>query len=226
MSKQSSNRRPRRDLVAPFGDLEFDQLLPRMWREKSEVHFTPVDVARRAAALLVDRPGARVLDVGAAVGKFCLVGASATPDAYFVGVERRKHLVRVAETLARKLALTNVTFTCGDAVEVDWSQFDAFYLFNPFAEHLPGAVYILDDTIALDPEYFLFYIHFVRARLAEARLGTRVVAYHGFGASPPPGYVLRSDEQIGTDRLELWVKTAEARARRPTGDPLRQETSC
>jgi hypothetical protein len=184
-------------------------------REKSELHFTPVEVARRAAELLADGPNTRILDVGSAVGKFCIVGAVTVPEAHFIGVERRRHLVSVAARLARRLELANVTFACIDAIEIDWSHFDAFYLFNPFAEHLPN-VPSLDETIELDPEYFLFYVRFVRQRLAEARIGTRVVAYHGFGGDPPPGYMLLADEPAGTDRLELWLKTRPTRGRRPS----------
>jgi len=184
-------------------------LLPREWSSKSEVHFTPVDVARRATELLVDHPGARVLDVGAGVGKFCIVGACTAPQALFVGIERRRHLVLVANQLARELEVANVLFAYGDMVEVNWSTFDAFYLYNPFAEQLRRGrtgPYILDETLELDPANFLFYLQFVRDRLAEARAGTRVVTYHGFGAPPPPGYVLEANEKVGSDCLELWVK--------------------
>jgi len=191
----------------PDRNEEFDRLLPVSWRPKSEVHFTPVDVARRAAELVVPHPTARVLDVGAAVGKFCLVAGAAHPRAEFVGIEQRAHLVEVARELARRLTVPNVSFVHGDATELDWSRYDAFYFFNPFAEHLQRV--ILDDTIELDRGYFVFYVDFVRQRLAEARIGTRVVTYHGFGAAPPAGYALVVDEPAGSDRLLLWVKTEE-----------------
>lgn len=196
-----------------LGDGEFDRLLPVSVRGASAVHFTPIGVAQRAVQMLVDRPCFWVLDVGSAVGKFCLTGAAQVPDARFVGIERRRHLVRVANGLARRLELPNATFIYGDAVEVNWTVFDGFYFFNPFAEHLRGATPALDSTIELDPAYFLHYVEFVRERLAEARLGTRVVTYHGFGAAPPSGYTRFGCEEIGTDFLELWIKTT-ASARR------------
>ena len=58
---------------------------------------------------------------------------------------------------------------------------------------------------------------FVRQRLAQARSGTRVVTYHGFGAEPPEGYVLKADEACGSDRLQLWVKAYSVQ-RRPGTD--------
>jgi hypothetical protein len=195
-------------------DREFDRLLPESLRGKAEVHFTPVEVARRAAQLLVDRPCAWILDVGSAVGKFCLTGAELVPDAMFVGIERRRYLVQVANALADRLGLRNATFVHGDAVQLDWSVFDGFYLFNPFAEHLRDTTPALDATIELDPAFFLHYVRFVRARLAEARIGTRVVTYHGFGAPPPSGYTRFGCEEIGTGDLELWVRTAAPAQRR------------
>jgi hypothetical protein len=196
-----------RGVSAPL-DREFDRLLPDSLRNKAEVHFTPIAVARRAVQLLVDRPDAWILDVGSAVGKFCLTGAAEAPGAMFVGIERRRYLVHVANALAKQLALRNATFIHGDAAHLDWSVFDGFYLFNPFAEHLRDGTPALDRTIELDPAFYVHYVHFVRARLAEARVGTRVVTYHGFGAPPPSGYARFGCEEIGTGELELWVRTS------------------
>jgi hypothetical protein len=180
-------------MVNRLDDLEFDGLLPTTWREASEMNYTPVDVARRAADLLVDAPGRWILDVGAGVGKFCLVAAARARGAMFVGIESRRYLVRVANSLARRLDLMNVAFLHGDAAGADWAAFDGFYLFNPFVD--------------LGFAGFRACVRLVRERLATARLGTRVVTYHGFGAPPPAGYALFHQELIGTGPLELWVKT-------------------
>jgi hypothetical protein len=205
-------------------DRDFDWLLPDDLQVHAEHHFTPVGVARRAARLLVDKPGACILDVGAAVGKFCIVGAEHT-DGVFVGVEQRPRLARVATAIASALGLPNVTFHHADLVEIDWTPFDGIYLFNPFAEHLPQFRDPIDRSIDLCPALYRFYVHFVLERLAEAKTGTRVVTYHGFGAPPPKGYVLKADEACGTGRLALWIKEAVVQRRRRTGnttvdDPL------
>ena len=44
--------------------------------------------------------------------------------------------------------------------------------------------------------------------IARAPEGTRVVTYHGLGATLAPDYRLVSVEEAGTDVLELWVKRA------------------
>ena len=188
-------------------DAAFDELLPISLQLKSSVHFTPIDVARHAARLLAPRAGMSVLDVGAGVGKFCLAGALALPRVSFVGAEWRPHLVSFARRIASEARQANARFVAVDALDLDWSQYDAFYLYNPFAEQLFDAELALDRTIDLDAINFVRYVTAVRQRLARARLGTRVVTYHGYGAPIPPGYELMCADAIGTDRVELWVKT-------------------
>jgi SAM-dependent methyltransferase len=187
-------------------DEAFDEQLPLGLQIKAPLHFTPLEVARCAAELLAPTPGMAVLDVGAGAGKLCLAAALAVPTATFVGVELRGHLVQIATRLAARLELQNVRFVHGDALDLDWSQFDSFYLYNPFAEQLSGSAFVLDGSIELDPGNFVQYVAGVRERLASARVGTRVVTYHGFGAPPPPGYDLDRKELVGSGRLELWIK--------------------
>jgi SAM-dependent methyltransferase len=190
-----------------FDDAAFDEQLPVSLQVKSSTHFTPVEVARHAARLLAPSPGMTVLDVGAGAGKFCLAAAFAAPCARFVGVERRPHLVEIATRLARAWGIANAWFIRGDALDLDWSQYDAFYFYNPFAEQLFEHAFVLDHTIDFDPANFILYVTAVRQRLALARPGTRLVTYHGYGAPPPLGYEREREDAIGPDRVELWVKT-------------------
>jgi SAM-dependent methyltransferase len=188
-------------------DDAFDKQLPLGLQVKSSMHFTPVEVARCAAPLLAPEPGMSVLDVGAGAGKFCIAAALTVPTAMFVGVELRGHLVQIASRLATRLGLQNVRFVHSDALDFDWSQFDSFYLYNPFAEQLFETAFVLDQTIDLDPINFVLYVMGVRKRLAHARIGTRVVTYHGFGAPPPFGYELARQVPALSDHVELWMKT-------------------
>lgn len=184
----------------------FDDQLPRRMRMKSAIHFTPVSVARCAARLLVHRSGMRILDVGSGPGKFCVVAAREAPTATFVGVELRRHLVRAANKLAARIGVTNVSFVQGDAMDVDWAEYDGFYFYNPFAEQLHEEAFLLDRSLTFDPTKFREYVEGAQRRLASAAIGTRVVTYHTFGAPAPPGYDLVTSHAIGTDRLELWIK--------------------
>jgi methyltransferase family protein len=191
-------------------DRSFDDQLPMRLRLHSPMHFTPVAVARHAARLLAPCAGMVVLDVGAGAGKFCVTAAREVPAAMFVGVEWRPHLAHVAMRIARHCELANVRFVIADAFDLDWSTYDAFYFFNPFAEQCDSA-FVLDQTVELDAGNFALFASETQRRLAGARSGTRIVTYHGFGASPPLGYELATEDQVGSDRLELWIKTQTAR---------------
>src|SRR4051794_18508227 len=133
-------------------DRAWDQLYPAWVRELSHYHWTPVSVARRAAEWLATDAKTRILDVGSGAGKFCAGGALTSP-AVFTGVEQRPHLVEIARQVARTSCIKRCTFVQGNARDLDWNEFDAFYLYNPFAEHLPGYPSI-DDAIERTPERF------------------------------------------------------------------------
>ena len=189
-----------------WDDDTFDDQLPAHLHTKSSVHFTPVAVAQFAVRLLAPTPGTRVLDVGSGAGKFCLVAAQAQPATRFVGVEYRERLVTVAAELAARNGLANVEFVHADAFNLDWADFDAFYFFNPFGEQLHHGYWFLDLTIEFCPANYVKWVSAVRERLGQARIGTRVVTYHGFGGPAPMGYAMISEHTYGSDRLELWVK--------------------
>jgi hypothetical protein len=176
----------------PVDDAGFDRVYPADVRHLSHVHWTPVAVATLAARFLVGAPGARVLDVGAGAGKLCLIGALVTAGT-FHGVEQRATLVEAARAAARLLHAPRTCFEHGDVLDVAWSGFDAFYLYNPFADRLDA---------------FDASVRAVQARLDAARPGTRVATYHGFGGAMPPGYRRGFAGEGELAGLELWTRTA------------------
>jgi len=199
----------RGDLDYGEDDELFDDQLPRRMRAKAPVYFTPVEVARVAARLLAPRRGMRVLDVGSGAGKFSIVAAHMVPGSTFFGVEHRSHLVDVANDLAARARVTNVHFIHADAMAIDWTPYDAFYLFNPFAEFLHERSLAFDGTVDLEPTRFHTCVADTRQRLSAAPLGTRVVTYHGFGAPIPLGYDIVETHPSGSDHLDLLVKTRD-----------------
>ena len=190
-------------------DSAFDELVQPELRHLSYAHWTPVEVAIRATALLSPTPRMRVLDVGAGVGKFCAVGALSS-NAVWCGVEQHEELVNAARRLTRALGVANRTlFLHGDALAIDWSDFDALYLYNPF--ELP----LFSHTVTAQ-EHALSYkvqVAGVQERLAKLRGGTRVLTFHGFGGVMPATYELAYHERVpvvGLD-LVLWVQHAHRR---------------
>ena len=191
-------------------DRAFDRLFPGEVRERSSVHWTPVSVALKAAAWLIPEPGMRVLDVGSGPGKVCCIGAVVQGGTWH-GVERDASLVDVARATARLLSIEqSATFCSGEMDTVNWSAFDAFYLYNPFAAILFGPApfdskvrwRMLTEQIARTEEL-----------LAALPQGTRVVTYEGFGGAMPDGYTASEVERFGDTQLSLWIKQRSRRRR-------------
>lgn len=202
-------KRSRKDHAAATSlDRAFDELVPSEWRHLSQVHWTPVEVAARVAALLCPGPDTRVLDVGSGIGKLCSVGALSEVGIW-CGVEQHGPLVDAAKRIARQLGVAGRTeFLHRDAFAIDWHGFDAFYLFNPFEYPLTSAG-VSPESIDCDSQ-----VAHVRERLSALRRGTRVVTLHGIGGAMPRSFNLVYHERVpphGLD-LALWVKTASAGA--------------
>ena len=198
--------------VTSAKDEKFDLIYPQQIQKLSSLFWTPVAVAAEAAKLLVTdwacraeglaKAGTRVLDIGCGPGKFCLVGASLT-DGRFTGVEQRSDLVVAARQAADDLGLTNVEFIHGNVLEVDFAEYDAFYLFNPFEENMHSG-HTIDNAVSLSPALFKKYTSHVARQLGSRPIGTHVVTYAGYADDIPACYYCES-ASFGDD-LKLWVK--------------------
>ncbi len=182
----------------------FDLIFPPDVRRLSSFHWSPIQLAMRAAELAVDEPGTRVLDVGAGVGKFCLIGSFVTEGIFF-GIEQRQSLVNTARDIANRYKIPRVHFDHGNMIHFDWHPFDCIYLYNPFSENLDKSTKI-DDSCALSVDLYVKYIRAVQTKLTELARGTRVVTLNGFGGDLPPSYQLIHKEGSDSLPLELWIK--------------------
>ena len=192
----------------PVEDPAFDQLYPEHVRRLSPVHWTPVAVALRAAALLAPEAGMRVLDVGAGPGKLCCVGALAYGGIWH-GIELNPTLVAAATATAKWLEIDHCTsFHAGDMQELDWDRFDSLYFYNPFETLLFGG------GRADSAGWAVFADQVARAeqRLSELSAGTRVVTFHGFGGEMPSSFALTFREAIGDGELALWIQQPRSRS--------------
>lgn len=191
------------ELEETLDDPRFDGIYPAVIRSISSTYWTPVAVARRAAKLLVTRPGHRILDIGCGPAKFCIVGATTT-EGLFTGVERRKHLAALARRVVSEHGIRNVKIIHGNVTELRFEDFDGFYLFNPFEENLvrPQAP---SASIARSWERYERYTLHVARQLERVQVETRVVTYGGLCHEVPGCYECKYSAFDGL--LKLWIKT-------------------
>ncbi|MBS2026632.1 MAG: class I SAM-dependent methyltransferase [Deltaproteobacteria bacterium] len=189
-------------------DWAFERLLPPSVQAKSEIYWTPVAVIRKAMEMLAPQPPRYVLDVGSGPGKFCIL-ASLMLDAQFVGIERKRRLVTIAQHAAREVNASRTRFICGNALNHDWSGFDVIYFYNPFQE------LSWEDPSRAEDGYELYqrYALAAKRKLATLAVGTRVLLYHGLGCEMPDGYSYVKAHSFGLGHLELWIRTGELDAR-------------
>lgn len=195
----------------PVQDRVFDQLFPEPVRRVSSRFWTPINVARKAAKILASGTGP-VLDVGAGVGKFCLVGALTT-EGEFHGLEHREELVLIANAVIEALGLSHRAHVFHGTLDtVDWSRYASFYFCNPFEENMFAEDKRYDDRVVLSKTRFQEDTARVEQELDRACVGTRLVTFHGLGARVPATYEPLIEETRGNPLLRAWVKRVEGSA--------------
>ena len=204
MSEDLSRRDRRRVCPAANLDQEFDRLVPDELRHLSSMHWTPVRVAARAAALLCATRGTRVLDIGSGIGKLCSIGALSALGTW-TGVEQHAPLVASAMELASLLGVASRTrFVAADAFSIDWTEYDALYLYNPFE--------LSPFDGGANPSQAV-QIARVQQRLEALPSCTRVVTLNGFGGVMPASFELLHHERVASVGLDLalWIQSSNGR---------------
>lgn len=186
-----------------IGNEQFDTVFPESLRVFSDFHYTPVEVALKAAAFLAEKPATRILDIGSGAGKFCLIGA-AVSSAHFTGVEQRGALNDVAASIAKQYCLGNTRFIHANITEIQFTGFDAFYLFNPFWENIVQSEPV-DTSIRLNKSLYYAYTGFVKNQLDAMPSGTRLATFFSYGFEIPDSYNHLFSAFDG--KLKLWVRS-------------------
>jgi SAM-dependent methyltransferase len=183
-------------------DQLFNTLYPMRIKKLSERHWTPVEVAKLAADYLVDQPKCKVLDIGSGVGKFCLIGAASTKGRFY-GVEQRKELVKLSQKIAKTHHINNVDFLHSNITDISFSNYDAFYFYNPFYENIDDSL-LIDTKIVIEEKLYFKYSEYVENQLKKTPVGTRLVTYWSKWIEIPEGFDL---EFTGYDgKLNFWEK--------------------
>lgn len=189
-------------IIIELTDTSFNELLPGYLKFAARLYFTPIEVAKKAAEWLTENNEKRILDIGSGVGKFCIAAASHV-DSHFYGVEYRKSLVQLGKHIAKHYQLNNVTLLNANILDIDFSNYDGFYIFNPFYENLEKTKR-LNDEVKLKAELYQVFLKYTDDQLNKAKVGTKLVTYHGNNFEVPNSYVKINDAFNGD--LKLWVK--------------------
>ena len=184
-------------------DCQFNEIYPPSIQLLAQRHWTPLDVAIKAADFLAAENNVSILDIGSGVGKFCLAAANHKPKAFFTGVEQRLSLIRHAETAKERLQLDNAWFINGNFTQIDFRNYDHFYFFNAFYENLEGTVKI-DNSIDYSGELYNYYSRYLYKQLQQKPSGTRLAAFHSLEDEMPPEYHVVGVEMDGL--LKFWIK--------------------
>lgn len=183
-------------------DNDFNSIYSEKIRMLAQKHWTEVSVAKAASEFLVDRPGTKVMDIGSGVGKFCLIGAANTKG-HFTGVEQRLQLVRISRELSSSFHIHNVKFIHDNITSIKFSDYDAFYFYNPFYENLDFHNRI-DDTVQLNAQIYDAYSLYVVEQFSSLRSGTRLVTYCTSRNIVPSSFKLL--DSLRGEKLNFWEK--------------------
>ena len=187
-----------------LSDEDFDLIFSPEVRSHSQVHWTPIAVAKKAAEVLQEMKVEKILDVGSGCGKFCLL-TSILSEMQVTGVEQRDFLSLAAKKAKNSFRLNNLNFINGSAFDLSWKEFDCVYFFNPFYEQKTPERRMKNDQPMSESLFNTFY-QMTLARLREQKKGSKVMTYHGLGGALPNEYSLLYHKSIGTDFLKIWIK--------------------
>jgi hypothetical protein len=194
----------------------FDRFLAYQHRIVSCQHWTPLVVALRVAEWLNELKVRMVVDIGSGAGKFCVAAALAT-ECSFVGIEQRPRLVKAASELAEIFGVDQrVRFVQGALSQGVVPDADAYYLYNPFGENLFGSEDWLDEDVELGKERYERDIALMERLLEQARIGTYLIKYNGFGGMVPASYDVVHTDFCLPNLLRMWQKTRPSTAHQNT----------
>jgi SAM-dependent methyltransferase len=186
-------------------DAVFDAFLPEDLANLSADQWTPLEVAVAAARWLAELGRKRVVDIGSGPGKFCIAAALAS-GCTFIGLEQNPRFVSVARSLARLFGVEDrVHFLRGALGDGALPEADAYYLYNPFAQHL----FAPSDNGEVTPDYHRYRRDVMLAQdtFRRAPSGTIVLTYNGFGGLMPASYeACRVDRELPCV-LRMWRKS-------------------
>jgi hypothetical protein len=193
-------------------DRAIDNLMQDDLRTRSALHWTPRDVAVRAATWIDDLGIRTVIDIGSGVGKFC-IAAALSGKANYLGIEQRGRLVKESRRLVERFGLeARIRFIHGTLGSTHLPSAEAYYMYNPFGENLFGPECQIDGDVELSEERYQRDIRAAEHMLAGMPPGTFLITYNGFGGQVPPTFRRVRVARDLPNVLSVWEKSGGFRA--------------
>lgn len=190
----------------PLPDRFFDRFLPEDLKALSSDQWTPLEVVSSVMTWLQELGVQRVVDIGSGPGKFC-VAAALISGCELVGLEQSPRFVAVARHLAELFGVQHrASFVHGALGDGELPSADAYYLYNPFAQHLFAPA---DDFCrGATPNYERYRrdVALAQDTFRRAPPGTIVLTYNGFGGLMPGSYELCRVSRELPCVLRMWRK--------------------
>ncbi len=169
-------------------DKLFLELYPKEFRLNDQMHFTPLEVTRRASHFLATQAGEKIVDIGSGIGKFCIPAAMMHTQQQFYGIEIRKDLLDASTVLQQQLGIKNLHMIHGDILQHQLTIYDHFYFFNAFYEQQDEAEKLDRELIFKSSLYRKYHAH-VYKELEKKPIGTKLATFFSQSELFPSSYV-------------------------------------
>ena len=187
-------------------DDQFDKIFPPYYHVQSQVHWSSIQVARQISSWITPLEARKFIDIGCGVGKLCLLLRILT-DYKIYGIEQRRKLVSIANQVIRTNNFKNISIIQMNMLDLNWDDYDIYYLYNPFQEHIAlGNFCILERDIELDQKFYAHYTSEVFRQLTWAKPGKMLITFHGYGGDMPSNWKLIKTKPIENGDLNMWIK--------------------
>jgi hypothetical protein len=183
-------------------DDEIDFLLNPSFQPHADRHFTSIYIAQLAVKFLTENGEKHILDIGSGTGKFCLIGGMISTSK-FTGIEYRSDFVEEANKFISAAELTHVQFINANMLDCSFEDYNAFYMFNPFLEHVDPTATMGSGVQPSETLYHKYNQHVVN-QLNNCAEGTRLVTYYINENLIPKSFVIR--KKMIQQTLLFWEK--------------------
>lgn len=126
----------------------------------------------------------KVIDIGSGTGKFCLIAAKLNPDTHFVGIEINEKYWTEAIRLKDVLGISNVDFILTDYKNVDITEYDGIYIFNPFVMSKKDPYGLKYQFGKRQNREYFEYVNKFKQDLHKAKQNTKLVMNNPFCSIP------------------------------------------